>query len=861
MKMFMRIHINLSVFIIALLCISSTGTAQFFGKNKVQYDDFNWHYIQSDHFDVYFSDGGKQIAEFTAKASEDALILLQNEFRYEITNRIPMIIYNSANDFQQTNVVGVYLEEGIGGVTELFKNRVVLPFTGSYSSFRHVIHHELVHAVLNDMFYGGSLQAAIANQVQLQLPLWLNEGMAEYQSLGGWDTNSDMFIRDAATSNYLPPIQYLGGYFAYRGGQSVWWYISEKYGKQKVGEILNRIRTTRSVNKGFKTAIGLDLKELSERWMKEQKVMYWPDIATRVSPEDYAKRLTDHVELGNFYNTSPAISPAGDKIAFISNRDDFYSIWLMSTTEEKDAELIVEGQTSSDFEDLNLLTPGISWSPDGKYIAFAGKAGGSDAINIVEVESGDHEKLDIQLEGIQSVSWSPNGDMVAFVGITASQSDIWVFHIKSKQSTRLTSDLFSDETPSWSPDSKFVYFASDRKEFISIGMLPGDFDIYDHDYSQKDLYRVNVESKIVERLTSTADVAESNPVVSPDATKMMYLSDENGISNFYIRELETGESYPITNSLSGVYQFTISRDGNKLAFASMFEAGFDIFMLKNPFAMDPVEDLEPTEFLKRKQKEQELLSLSTGSDGLPADESPETRELNEEVEIVLGEQESNVDSTFKGTDQNRILFGSDARNIAKSKKSFSRPKDNLAADGSYKVNKYKLSFSPDLVYGNAGYSTFYGVLGTTTMAFSDMLGNHQIIFLTNLLGDLKNSDYALAYYYLPDRIDWGIQGFHSARFLYSATSQGEFLYRYRQFGGGISASYPIDRYYRIDGGLTYMNISQENLDVIIPTSETTVLLPSLGFVHDNTLWGGWSPAKGTRYEIQFKFLNVRIHYL
>ena len=50
------------------------------------------------------------------------------------------------------------MEEGVGGVTELFKNRVVVPFEGNYKQFRHVIHHELVHAVINEMFYGGSIQ-------------------------------------------------------------------------------------------------------------------------------------------------------------------------------------------------------------------------------------------------------------------------------------------------------------------------------------------------------------------------------------------------------------------------------------------------------------------------------------------------------------------------------------------------------------------------------------------------------------------------------------------------------------------------------------------------------------------------------
>ena len=85
--------------------------------------------------------------------------------------------------------------------------------------------------------------------------------------------------------------------------------------------------------------------------------------------------------------------------------------------------------------------------------------------------------------------------------------------------------------------------------------------------------------------------------------------------------------------------------------------------------------------------------------------------------------------------------------------------ENVDKDGHYRVNKYKLNFTPDIVYGNAGYDTFYGVTGSTVMAFSDLMGDHQIIFSTNLLLDLKNSDFALQYYYLPNRIDFGFGGF------------------------------------------------------------------------------------------------------
>jgi predicted metalloprotease with PDZ domain len=77
------------------------------------------------------------------------------------------------------------LSEGIQGFTELFKNRVVIQFTGSYKQFRHLIHHELVHAVMNDMFYGGSIQNIIANNISLQFPLWFSEGLQNMKLLAG----------------------------------------------------------------------------------------------------------------------------------------------------------------------------------------------------------------------------------------------------------------------------------------------------------------------------------------------------------------------------------------------------------------------------------------------------------------------------------------------------------------------------------------------------------------------------------------------------------------------------------------------------------------------------------------------------
>ena len=127
-----------------------------FGQNKVQYRDFDWKFISSPNFDVYYYGDEIDLANFTMEASIEAYEQIAKHLRWNLKKRVSIIVYHSHNEFQQTNVVGVYMQEGIGGVTELFKNRVVIPFEGDYKAFRHVIHHELVHAMINDLIYGGS---------------------------------------------------------------------------------------------------------------------------------------------------------------------------------------------------------------------------------------------------------------------------------------------------------------------------------------------------------------------------------------------------------------------------------------------------------------------------------------------------------------------------------------------------------------------------------------------------------------------------------------------------------------------------------------------------------------------------------
>ena len=523
----------------------------------------------------------------------------------------------------------------------MFKNRIAIPFTGDYRDFRRVVHHELIHAMINDMFYGGSIQSVIQNNIQLNIPLWFNEGLSEYEAQG-WDTQSDMYVTGCDRQR-LPSADPLSraAIFAYRGGQGVWDYVSEQYGKEKIGEIMQRLRLTRSVDASFQRATGLTLAELSERWHKALKKVHWPEVAARDELDEIAKPIITR-ERGGFYNTSPAISPQGDKVAYISTKDGLFDVYVASANDARRIDKIIDGQDNTQFESLKILTPGITWDPTGRKIAIAVKSGPTDAIAVVDVKTKKSTHYRVPgVDAIISVSWSPMGDKIAFSGSINAQSDIFVLDLPTSETVNATNDVFSDHEPSWSPDGKSIVFHSDRGNFTTLGRFRTDnFSMIDHDYSQYDVYMMPLDAEEVDRLTFNENWDESSAKFGGDPDKLLFISDRNGIPNLYEKDLVTGRERPLTDVLIGIIQVSVSADGNKAAIVSLREGTPSIYMMKTPFN-STVEDetLMPNVWAQRVEQNSDDVApaialasaramqrnplLRDASDGVPFDKSVE----------------------------------------------------------------------------------------------------------------------------------------------------------------------------------------------------------------------------------------------
>lgn len=821
--------------LLLVLFMTGSATAQYFGQNKMRYKKLNFKVYDTPHFNIYYYLKNDSVMRWLAKEAEVWYDMHQQVFQDTFIRKNPIILYNNHPEFQQTTAINGEISVGTGGVTEAFKQRVVMPLMQINQQTRHVLGHEMVHAFQYRVIMEGNDSTRLENIGNI--PLWMIEGMAEYFSIGKKDAFTAMWLRDAYLHKDIPSLKQMTeqsyDYFPYRYGQAFWSFIGSTYGDTVIMPLFYE-----TAKYGYEFAMrrvfGYDAQTMSTLWRNSIEQAY-RNLGKDTTTRPIGINLINARNAGSM-NVSPSISPNGKYVVYLSEQDLFsIDLYLADASTGKRIRKLGSKLTNKDIDEFSFLESAGSFSPDSRKFAFSVFSQGKNKLMIVDVETGNPVLVEAMGDIVEfaNIAWAPDGETVVFSGLVEGQSDLYTYNIKTKELKQLTNDPYSDYQPNYSKDGKYIVFSTDRVA------LQGDSRSVDIPMNLA-LYEV-ATGKIV-NIDVFPGANNLNPHFAANGEDIYFLSNADGFRNLYRYNLSSATVERMTDYFTGIsgiteYSPAISiSDNDEIVYSFFKKKAYDIYKAKlsefTPERVDP-----------------------------------------QYVDMTAAILPPNIDRGVNVVNRNLMNF-----NV------FERISDEQITNIPYSP-KFKLDYLANAGIGMSVGSRYgAGINSGVQGQFSDILGYNQIFAALNINGEIYDFGGQVAYINQRSRWNWGgaishipyMTGF--SEYGYEDFGYGNepavstYIIRSFQTQAETFVAYPFNRSHRFEVGgaiarygyrvdkwrQSYyfgygdrQKISNEeasklgfgNLDPFVIQQVNT------GFVGDNAVFGLTAPLQGFRYRI------------
>ncbi|MDO8806732.1 MAG: hypothetical protein Q7R35_20160, partial [Elusimicrobiota bacterium] len=342
-------------------------------ENKVIIKDFEWKIYATEHFDIHYYPASQAWLPYASGVLEDAYRRQAADLNPALSKRIPFFIFATSNDMQQSGIADV--SDGVGGLTEPFKDRFMVWSDGSRGWLKDVINHEFAHEAQFSVLIDGFWKSARILKTYIY-PLWMMEGIAEYETGLSDYAVEKLYVRDAVLSGGLIPLSRLNQFghlkphqttLAYKTGGQAIRFLAEQYGPDKPRKMLELFRTRYEAGSVLSPLIGLDLQQFEKKFAEYLELKYLAEAKKErlQEPELYGARLTRGS--GNIpeFNVSPAPSPDGKSLAFLSTRDGHppeLRVKDLETGKEKKLTALSAGAENIPYGRFTKPLKSLSWS-------------------------------------------------------------------------------------------------------------------------------------------------------------------------------------------------------------------------------------------------------------------------------------------------------------------------------------------------------------------------------------------------------------------------------------------------------------------------------------------------------------------
>lgn len=839
-------------FILMLTCIF-TVDAQYFGRNKPVYRTFDFKVTETPHYTIYHYFKNDELMDYLTDFSEQWYVNHRKVFGKDLISKNPIILYNNHAEFQQTNAISGSIDIATGGVTEALKNRVVLPLTYSLQNDHHVLVHELTHAFqYNAIVTDDSLSL----QNLSNTPLWMVEGTAEYLSLGKKDPFTAMWMRDAILNDRLPEITKLNNpeYFPYRYGHSLMAFIGGFFGDDKLAPLF--VTTAKyGLDYACDTILGTGTKNISSLWHNALKT-YYSELLDDRKEKPQGKKLISDGNAGKM-NLSPALSPTGRYVIFLSEKDLFNTeLFLADAVKGTILNRVTSVSKSGGLDYINAIESSGAWSPNGKDFAFIGIKKGRNVLVIKNADSGETlNTIEVKdLEAFTNPIYHPDGKEVIVTGLNEGQPDLYAINLKKATATQLTNDIYSENMASFSSDGSRLIFSYDKRS-VQNGRNHGKYtyDLAEMDYATREI-------KIYEIFQGADNL---NPVFDFE-DNVYFVSDRDGLRNMYKLDRRSGKVYQMTDLLTGISgisneapMISAATKKDRVIYTHYFNGEYTLYEAKSDQLLNKL-----VEDVKTINQRWGMLPISG---------------LN---------KQNIVDNNFSHADQ-----------------------DLKSTDVKVTNSKYKPHFALDYIGGGAGmgigvannsFRNATGLQGGIDMMFGDILGNNQLYTQIAMNGEILDVGGMVSYLNRKRQLAWGVGLSHvPLRTGYRAYSSDEITINgttypaivestniIRIFDQTLSlfAQYPFSTTLRLEGGIAgtmrgfrwdeyndyYVGDQYYGYQLVgsdknkIPVGDELQIDQyytikkgpganvNIGLVGDNSFFGMTSPLAGYRYRVSLE---------
>lgn len=678
-------------------------------KTRIQYHEFDWKYLSSQNFEVYYFGKNEPLARHALRILDSDFIRISNVLGYSPFEKTKVFLYSSTEELFQSNS-GVSLSSVAEIKEENYsKFKIEIAFQDNLIEFKKKLIKEVVKVYVHDMLFGGSIKDALQNSLLLSVSDWYILGISAYIAEG--DTpEMNQFAYQVIANNKIRKLNIARGQEAEWLGQSIWSYIVKMYGISPISNILNLTRIIRNEQSSISSTLKKPFAKMLQDWAKFNINQYKSIETNTTLPLDI--NLLAQVDLlKNESIKDFKLSKDGKWLAYVTESASKYQVQLLNLSTKKKTN-VFQTSVKDPLETFYTRGPIISWgksnvlaliyTQDGSTL-FQTYAALTSSKASVRVESkkklGELNVLDFEL--------SANNQRILIRNLRNGQVDVGIYDLRRTRYSAVTQDAVDETEAHWIPSSDGVYYVSKNIKDSSIiaKNTKGQFTA---------AYQWNSE-----------EPSEPIPLFYHNGEiKDLKFNSDSTLT--FLSRYPTGNSWVVYSMKDSTFTEKTVRSGSWLG----YDQSDDLIVFKS------------NEILNQQLK-------SVAKESLKSIASIKWEPFNDDINALNTSMEVDTDSSIisnRRYEQRRNRL--ERQQALKAKNLTGKITGPFPYENSFVVNNSEGQFLSDPIRG-LGYSF--------EVKMNDLMENHLIKTGVFLAANLKNVDLWGEYSYLAKKVDWTIR--------------------------------------------------------------------------------------------------------